>query len=508
MSLSIAKSQLKQFIIIFLLLISPPTEAGNIFVGDNYFLQKQYDLATKEYLTAAEIGNPRACYQLGVIYYQGLGTKTDNFKALIWFSLAAEQNYENSAEIINKLLAHVPAEQKEKVTTLISSFQKSYGKQSVNNKYYPELLTHNINEKIHFGDNKEHQEVDAFIEDNFDMDLSFTDSLDEDSFEDPFADNDLDSSVNFQDMSTQGNHNRLLDGPYFLIADYDIAPDGSIRNITPIQTIGIPNKAIYNLRVSQLPKPKFINKGVHFVNRSYLGIADFDKFRIRREHHNLYSRIRRMVAKFSKSDLPQDVYKHAMVLMNFPWVTQEDSDVDKLLKSAAEQGHTLAKFEYGLKLYREQKDIKQAVHWISEATKQGNSQAQYRLARILLDSPWVVNDDEKALFWLEKATEQNHLPAKIKLVEMKLLAKDEELHDVDSALLYLNELSKDQETNPQYHYLQAMAHVKMEPRQLSKAVNYIREAIDLGEDYNWDVKPWQQQLAKWTSGGSVTIQEL
>ena len=336
--------------------------------------------------------------------------------------------------------------------------------------------------------------------------------LDEDDFDDTFSDdyqeNNIDSSDTFEGMKTGSNFTRLIDGPYLLIADYDIAPDGSIRNIHPIQTIGVTNKAIYQLSMNTLAKPKFINKGVHFINRAYMGIAGFDKFSIRDVHPKLYSYIRRKAANFSKSDLPQDIYKHAMMLMTFPWLTQEDGDADKLLKSAAEQGHAAAEFEYGLKLYREQQDIKQAIHWISQATKQGNSQAQYRLARILLDSPWVVKDDKKALFWLEEASKQNHLPAKLMAAEVKLLTEDDNLLDVDTALTYLNELSDKQQDNPQYHYLQAMAHVKMQPRQLSQAVFYIREAIVLGERYHWNVTPWQQQLASWTSGGSVTIQEL
>lgn len=512
MSLQLENLPFKKFICSLVLLISLPVIAGNILVADNYFVKKQYNLAMKEYLTGAQLGDPRAYYQLGIIHYKGLGTKTDSFKALIWFSLAAEHYYDNSSLIVDELLANVPTAQKNRAITLIDSFKKSFGKQSVNSKYHPKILVNNIDSKVYFGEQKDFEEIDASIDENIEMDQLITDSFDqnqlEDSFEDPFAEDDSSNGINFKDITTSGNSNRLLDGPYLLIADYDIAPDGSIRNISPIRSIGPSKDAIYNLTTSSLPKPKFNNKGVHFVNRSYLGVAGFDKFRIRREHHTLYNRVRRMAAKYAKSDLPQDKYKHAMLLMNFPWLTQEIRDVDTLLKSAAEQGNTLAKFEYGLKLYREQKDIKQAIYWISEATKQGNSQAQYRLARILLDSPWVENDEKKALFWLEAATKQKHPHAKLKSAELKLLAKDTNLHDVNNALLYLNELENEQSDNPQYFYLQAMAHVKMEPRQLSKAVDYIREAIELGEDYNWDVKPWQHQLTKWTSGGRVTIQEL
>ena len=510
LSLAKCKSQFIQLISAVLLITSLPAMAGNILAADNYFLQKKYDLATKVYLASAEIGNPRASYQLGIIHYQGLGTKNNNVKALIWFSLAAEHDYENSAEIAEKLLASLPAAQKEKAIGLVSSFQKSFGKQRANSKYYPELLTENLQQKIYFGDNQEHQQLDGYIDN--DLELFFTDSSDEenfnDAFDDSFQQDDTDSSDGLQSMSTQGDVTRLLDGPSLLVADYDIGPDGSIRNINTVQTIGSAKKAIYNLSINTLPKPRFINKGVHFINRSYLGMASFDKFKIRDEHPKLYSYIRRKAAKLSKSDLPQNIYKHAMILMTFPWLTQESSDVDKLLKTAAEQDHTLAKFEYGLKLYREQKDIKQAVYWISQATKQGNSQAQYRLARILLDSPWVVNDDKKALFWLEEASKKNHLPAKLMLAEVKLLTKDDTLLDVNSALEHLNALSDTQQNNPQYHYLQAMAHVKIEPRQLSQAVIYIRKAIALGENFHWNVEPWQQQLTSWTSGGSVTIQEL
>ena len=53
-----------------------------------------------------------------------------------------------------------------------------------------------------------------------------------------------------------------------------------------------------------------------------------------------------------------------------------------------------------------------------------------------------------------------------------------------------------------------MLHYKMQPREFAKSVVYIREAIDLGNDYKGDTAPLQQQLSNWTTGGRVTIQEL
>jgi TPR repeat protein len=501
----------KIIIATLLLLISLPNWAGNISVADNYFLQKKYDLAIKEYLDVAQIGNPTAYYQLGVIYDQGLGTNTDSLKALIWFSLSAEYGYEDSAELAEQLLANISAEQRDQAIALVSYFQKSFGKENIDNRYYPKLITKNVESKIYFGEKKGQHGADFIIDENIISDSSNAENIIEENLNDtidPFDEDEMDNNADIQHLATQGSYNRLLGGPSFLIADYDIAPDGSIRNITPVQTIGIADKTIKNLKYNQLPTPKFIDKGVHFVNRSYLGIAGYDKLRIRREHQALYYRVKKKLSKYSKSNLPQDQYKHAMLLINFPWLTQEEGEADKLLKNAAEHGHTIAKYEYGLKLYRDQIDIDQAIYWLSEATKQGNSNAQYRLARILLDSPWVVNDEKKASFWLEEAMKQKHPHAKLKLAELKLLASDKKLHDVNNAVLFLKELKIEQENNPQYLYLQAMAHAKMEPRKLSEAFIYMREAIELGNNFHWDVEPWRQQLNKWTGGTRITIQEL
>ena len=71
--------------------------------------------------------------------------------------------------------------------------------------------------------------------------------------------------------------------------------------------------------------------------------------------------------------------------------------------------------------------------------KNDHSQPQYRLVHIILDSPWVINGEEKALFWLEEAARQGHLTSKLKSAEVKLLSNDEELQDVKGAIAYLTE---------------------------------------------------------------------
>ncbi len=497
------KLKLKPLIAILFCAITLPVGANSIDAGDGYFQQQQYHLATTEYLAAAEIGNPRAYYQLGAIYYQGLGTDIDNFKALVWFSLAAEHYFENSAEIADKLFSGVAEKDKSAVSALVERFKQRYGKQQVNSQYYPELVLENLSNKVTFGEQGSLDDSSLITDSDLNTDMGSFD----DSQMDWFLDEGIDE-VNLDSSAEQLSHDEFFNRPYFLIADYDVGADGSIRNIQPFKALGNIKGGLHDLSISQLAKPKFNNQNVHFIHRSYLGFANLDRFEIRAQHPTLYSMIKRQASKLSKSDAPNDLYKRALLLMSFSWLKQESGDIERLLKSAAEAGHNLAKYEYGLKLYREQSDLKQAIYWLSEASKQGISDAQYRLARVLLDSPWVVHDEKKALFWLDSAAKKEHIFSLQKAAEIKLLAKDQQLHDIDGAISYLTKIEQQQLDNPQYQYLQAIAHNSMQPRKLSNAVVHIRKAIELGENHGWDVRPWQLQLKKWTSGGTVTIQEL
>jgi len=492
------KTNIAHFLLIYILLLPQVTMASNIHLGDNYFSQKLYKLATKEYLHAAEIGNPRAYYQLGSIYFQGLGTEVNYLQALLWFSLSANHSFDNSKELTDHLLAKIPEQQKPQAIKLVSLFQKHYGKQSVNDKYYPELIAENLDLKVQF------KGLQKLNEENLITDFSIVDqSVDMPSLSESLYNEDG-SEVSKENI----DEDELFNAPFFLIADYDIADDGSIRQISPVQIMGNLKQAAYNLSISTLARPTFAGKPVSFINRSYLGVANINKFQARKEYQPLFLKIRGQVAKFSRSESPLDVFKHAMLLNNYPWLAQDEDDVIKLLEKSAKQGVTSAQYELGLKLYREQKDIKQAIHWISEASRNGLSQAKYQLAKILLDSPWVVKDERKALFWFEEAAKQEHVFANQKIAKLKLLSKNSKLHDLQGASVYLNEISQAAEQDPEYYYLQAIAHNQMRPRKLSHAVVYMRLAIENGEELNWDVTSWQQQLNRWTSGGVVTIQEL
>ena len=485
----------------FLLILSFKSTASSIDQADIYFQQKQYELAIKEYMALADVGNARAYYQLGAMYYNGYGIEASSSSALIWFSLAAEYDFENSADIATELLARASSEDRVTLIELIAVFKDKYGKKGVQNKYFPKIKESLLSEKIVFG---EGQSLDSSYELTDDLFLEESDDLIE--FEG--SDFDDEDTTNDDPFANSNKLDLLINRPYMLVVDYDIEIDGSRRYFEQVQTIGNPKKGLEDLSYNNTLEPTFKGRKVSFINRSYVGIANYNKFQIREEFNGLYSKVRKYVRQFVDSENANDQYDHAIALINFTWLSQEEGQAEALLKKSANAGFAPAQFELGLLLYREQRDIKLAIELISNAAQQGVTQAEYRLGKIILDSPWVVNDKKKALFWLDLAAQKEHVGAILKATKLKLVAKDKSLLDVSGAIEYLNFLEKKEQQNPEYHYLQALAHNNMRPRKLSVAVTYIREAIAMGEDRGWDTTPWQNTLKRWTSGGSVTIVEI
>ena len=486
--------------------------ATDAFKGDALYQQQHFEQARTAYLNAAEVGSPHVYYQLGTMHYKGQGIKPDPLSALIWFSLAAEYQFNDSENIVTQIMQHVDDKKKPDVDTLIKDFKQRYGKHHIENKYLPKIITTNLNKKVTFGgqgilegtQNDATDKLFGVISSSILSDNAF-DAFDEFDEFDEF-DDEMNSTANSKLPQRSSSPLNFL-----AILDYDIAQDGSRRNILKVHHRGGWSQirdTIFFLSKAPLPQPTFDGKRIHFIHRSYLGIskATIDLGMIRSEQRPLYYWIKRQMKKLTKSSRSQDNYTQAMLMLIFPWYPQEDGEAVSLLKSLAEQGHIYSQYEYGLYLYREQIDPAEAIKWLSMASQYGLANAQYRLATILQNSPWVVPDEKKSLFWYETAAKKGHAAALLKSAELKLLANDESLHNQAEAIDILKNIESSQNKNPKYSYLVAVSHLRGEFRDFQKVVKYLRKAIFRGQTLNWDVSKWEEQLRKWTTG-LVTIND-
>lgn len=467
------------------LFLSSTTYAANILLADKYYSEQKYQLAKKEYLAAAEIGNPHALYKLGAMYQKGRGVKQDTLNALLFFSLAADYQFHNAEQLVAKIYQRIPAEQQQQIKETVARLKAPFSSAKIAEAYFPQLNEAALANRVNF-------EGDAELETRYYAD-------DFDYIEDSMmleSEMDLDGESEFDDMALMISTPKL---PY-LIVDIDINKDGSIRNITEVQKIGSANKLVEHFQLFPIKQPMYQEQPVAFISRARLGAAVYDKFTLSEKNSKMYMGILKKAKQLRNGKSLNDRFQYATMLMNFPWLAQEPGEAEQRLLELAQFGHPAAMYEYGLKLYREQNNIPTAIHWISEASKYGLSRAEFRLAKILQTSPWVQHDDRKALFWYESAMAKGSVAAAIRAIDIKLLSKDKSLYDLPKATAYLEAIADKHNRNPEFYFLLAFAEKDRKNRDFKLVVKNMETAIRMGSARNWDVSEWQDTLARLTTG--------
>lgn len=458
--------------------------SADLLKANDDFIAEQYESAKEGYLAGAKLGSAHAYYQLGTMNLKGLGGKKNIIDALIYFSLAAEKNYHNAEAILNKMLGELPEQQRHQIKSVLADHKN---KQAESHKqYFPIIKTDTLNQKITF-------DGEAELDNEF-----YTDDLEEELG--------IDLVSSFDEESEDSEIPLLTTQEPFIIVEHDVAKDGSIRYLSEAQKFGSARKYIEAYQLFPLAKPEFNGQPVEFVHRTFMGTALYDQFYIMDKQPSLYRQVRRISKKAEESDALAVQYQYAMALLNFEWLQKKPNQAETLLAELAKKGHPGAMHEYGMKLYREQKQIDKAIYWISEASKFGLTRSEYRLARILQTSPWVVHDDKKALFWYESAISKGDAASTVKAAEIKLTSQNNELRDINGAIKYLESVKVSQRNNPEYFYLLALSYKDREQRDFKLVVKYLEQAIRMGNRANWDTSEWQDLLSRLTTG-RVTIIE-
>jgi len=78
-------------------------------------------------LQPARHGDPRGLYKLGYAYEQGQGVKADPVRALMWYSLASEQGYEQAAARIERVGGQLDPEQRAQAEALAADWRRDSG---------------------------------------------------------------------------------------------------------------------------------------------------------------------------------------------------------------------------------------------------------------------------------------------------------------------------------------------------------------------------------------------
>ena len=86
-------------------------------------MTQTYKTAIKFYTKAAEQGSARAQFNLGVMYYKGLGVAQDHVLAHMWMNLASANGREKASEARDTIAAKMTPSQIEKAQELAREFK-------------------------------------------------------------------------------------------------------------------------------------------------------------------------------------------------------------------------------------------------------------------------------------------------------------------------------------------------------------------------------------------------
>jgi TPR repeat protein len=455
---------------------SAMSQAIDVIKADSQYATQDYSNAMQGYLEASQVGNPYAMYQLGTMYHKGQGVAPDPLNALIYYAMAAEYDFQNSKSIVETMLSNLSAEHASKIRQIIEQDLVNKGKAYSNTRYLPNIIEENLAYKITFDG--------------------------EPSLPEKYYSDDFDNIIDIDDNNPNSSFYRPLSNKYapFLIVENEVAADGSARNLIDIQKTGNTQKLTEDYILFPGPVPKFKGQPINFVHRSKMGLAATNKFTILENNEPLYEGVLKKTKTLKTSDNLNDRFLYAVSLQNFDWITKDKTLAEQAFLELAELGHPGAMFEYGSMLYRQQRDIKTAIHWISEASKYGLGRAEYRLGTILMDSPWVERDEEKALFWFQSASQKGNNHAALKAIEIQLTANNLSLRNPDATIEPLEIMQDEQSLNPEYFYLQALSYKDRTDRDFAKAIENLEKAIFMASNRNWDVSEWQDLLLKLTQG--------
>ncbi|WP_032096202.1 MULTISPECIES: tetratricopeptide repeat protein [unclassified Alteromonas] len=482
----------KCFAVMLVAFLSHSSYAVNVLKANTEFKKGNHKQAFSLYEEGAKLGNAHAQYQLGVMYSKGLGVESSAVSSMIYLSLAAEQRYHNAQSIIEKLRSSLNEQDLSLLTKAIEEQRTIHKK--FQQQLLPEVNQNTISQEVTFGD-KTLLEQKIYFEELSEF-QNFGDELQNSvsGFDDEGGGESLDVAI-------------VVNNPGFLVVENDVASDGSVRYVREIQKSGNTRRFLDAYKLFPLGQPEIDNKSTEFVHRAYMGAAIDDQFYLNKNLPRLYRENRRVLRAAKDNPTLESLYQYAMAMIIFPWMESEDNEAETLLKQLAEKGHPGAMYEYGFQLYMHQKDIPEAVKWIVQASKYGLSRAEYRLGKLLLTSPWVINDEKKALFWFASAAEKGDDAAALHVAKVKLTADDESLIDVPGAIQYLDTIASAQNLNPEYQYLLSISYRLRKERDFKKSVELLEKAISMGMRTNWDTSEWQALLAKLLQG-NISVTDL
>jgi TonB family protein len=315
----------------------------------------------------AELGDPVAQYNLGILYLRGEGVRKSAATGYAWLKLAADAK--NPAAMRSE--AELRPIYAEDAAAIVADLEARFGLAHVRESRLPEILP-----------NCEYSErTPARLISR--------------------------SRVGYpSDASYSG-----LEG--WMTVEFSIAPDGTARDYTVLSS-NAPD--IWRASIEEAMRewrwepamragvPVWSRSGIHF------------RFGIDEKNHLLDSWVAGVKAKADAGD-PMQQYLYAVVLNGHPQLKRPWSDALPWIEKAALSGFALAEYHLGMSLLDGRgctADRDKALYWLQRAAAKDVAEAQYILALEMTEDPAPIRISTTPIDLLRKAS-GTHRPASLAL---------------------------------------------------------------------------------------------
>ncbi len=444
---------MKSILAITLLLASFSSKADFNAASDHY-AQKNYQAAYEEFLNLAEMGEKRAQFNLGVMYYQGQHVEKNINKAYAWTKLAVESaNSSEQEKNIHNIIASKLTE-KQLAEAEYQSLANSYSSEVLIDRLYPVIT-------------KSYKKAD------------------------------------FQAKPT--NLGKKKTRPKYPRKALEKGIIGTVSLVFDIDKLGNPR----NIRVREsFPEKLFEKHALKAItywrfeaskNKAGEAIYTYDsyftmEFRVGERDFGVPEKQYNEVKAAALAGDPQAQLTYGFWHEKLNNLPDDENSTEWFLK-AATQGSSYAQYELGKSLLHGkgcQTDKVKGLEWLTRSASNGRSEAKELLAGLAAQGT-TLESQKQALTYLDDIDNMSSTSI-IRLSWLLIKSPYKEITDPKRAIKLLEKLNihtfKDEVTKQE---ILAAAHASL--GKYKKAVSYQEDALDDAENLGFDITEIKQHLA-------------
>jgi uncharacterized protein len=434
--------------------LMPDLASADLFAAQTAYEKHDFNNAFQQFKELSELGQPRAQYDLAVMYVRGEGVDKSVTYAHAWASLAAENGEPKGRE----LAANLESQLTPTSLRLSADIQAQFSQATLDKRLLPIVLK-----------GQDYQDRDP-------PRLSKPSKLGYPS-----------------DAEKKG-----VQGEAYV--EFVIAPDGHPR--IPRIIYAIPTGYFEASIRDNVMRSVFLPARINGVPISS-PFSMFYNFKMNSVTIHDYGDLEHRVAKTkleAEAGDPAAQMLYGMMISGLPQLNQtRDRAIPWFLK-AAQAGAPYAQYQIGTSLLLGrgcQCDSTKGEIWLEKAAQADQPDAQVSLAEYLLRDKSKGDSVGGAKVWLERAAKAGNGPAKLLLSALLASNPSPDIRNPARALALTDDLEHDYKADPTLWDIKAAANASR--GDYRAAVKAEAKAIEEAGRLGWDLTPLQQRQAIYTS---------